>query len=78
MVKFKLSESCIETSMDNVLQFISQFQSCPLCPPTFLIKQSLQKHFLSTHFHRAVDMNVSGKAGSKYLGILYLKYPRNW
>ncbi|CAK8678910.1 unnamed protein product [Clavelina lepadiformis] len=23
-------------------------------------------------------MNVSGKAGSKYLGILYPKYPRNW
>ncbi|CAK8679885.1 unnamed protein product [Clavelina lepadiformis] len=64
MVKFKLSESCIENSMDNALQFISQYQCCPLCPPSLLIKQSFQKHFISTHFHRAVDINVSGKAVS--------------
>ncbi|CAK8690319.1 unnamed protein product [Clavelina lepadiformis] len=64
MVKFKVSESCIENSMDNALQFISQYQCCPLCPPSLLIKQSFQKHFISTHFHRAVDINVSGKAVS--------------
>ena len=28
-----------------------------------LINKNLQKHFLSNHFHQAVDMNVSGKAG---------------
>ncbi|CAK8688143.1 uncharacterized protein LOC143461101 [Clavelina lepadiformis] len=64
MVELTLSEYCIESSANKAFAFISKFSSCPLCPPGKSLKRGLQKHFISVHFLRAVDIVVSEKAVS--------------